>query len=118
MTLDEAKEVANLVLANKTRSHVQAARELAQFVLGIEEGAARTDADGWAPMTTPDVLTCHAEPIALDEPGDIEITEPPTAVLPPVTIYLCDLPADEPPGSHDGDEPSAPDLDGDPGGAW
>lgn len=36
MTLEEAKEVAGLVLANKTRSHVSAARELAEFVVGLE----------------------------------------------------------------------------------
>lgn len=35
MTLDEAKVLAREVLENKTRSHVQSARDLALFVLKL-----------------------------------------------------------------------------------
>lgn len=35
MTLDEAKELAKLVLTNKPKSHVEAARVLSEFVLGL-----------------------------------------------------------------------------------
>lgn len=47
MTREEVIEIANDVLANRTRSHVQAARDLSEYVIGCVLAEAFIEI-GWA----------------------------------------------------------------------
>lgn len=88
MTLDEAQEAARLVVENKTRSHVGAARKLAEFVLSLRS------VDLKRTITDVEVRRIAA----------VLKAALPSADACGVNVDY-DLPDTEPPGSHDGDEP-------------
>lgn len=69
MILEEAQEIARDVLANKTRSHVQAARELSLFVNGLTVAMSR--GEGQRTFNVTILPTAAAEP-----PFDAPLPEP------------------------------------------
>lgn len=80
MTLDEAKEIAKEVLANKTRSHVRAARELSEFILAGSDFAERSRVAAAAirPLT-PEAVEAFAKAPEVSGGEDVEPSDAPSS---------------------------------------